>query len=699
MAKTKPKPNPSACYERFRERKASAARDLAARGRDIGEITPIADKDRRDATRLDLRLFLEIYFQQTFTLGWSDDHLELIRKIQAAALQGGLFGFAMPRGSGKTSISERACLWAVLHGHHAFVLLIGATGPAAFEMFEAIRSELENNDLLAADFPEVCHPIARLEGIAQRRLLHNGRPITMAMRKGRIVLPDIPGSVSASGIITVASMTARIRGMKFKRPDGLTVRPSFFVADDPQTDESAASPSQCETRERTLAGAVLGLAGPGKRIAGIMPCTVIRKGDMADRFLDQRLHPEWSGERRKLVTSFPQSKRWQEYATIYLDGLRRQDGNEAANAYYRTHRAEMDEGAAVAWEKRHKSDEVSAVQHAMNLKIRDERAFFAEFQNDPLPEEVAQTLTLTADAIAARINRVPRGKAPVDAHKLTAAIDVQGELLYWLVAAWGDEFSGAVVDCGAWPRQHVSYFTLSGAANVLSGEFPTMGVEGRIYAGLSRLTEELLAREWLKPTGEALRIHRCLIDANWGPVTNLVYRFCRESAHSAVLTPSHGRFIGASSQPLSEWGRKDGEERGLEWVLRIGDAGRGLRHCTFNTNFWKSFVHSRLTTAPGDRGALMLCGESPSEQRLLADHCVSEFWVTVEGRGRKVDEWKLRPNRDNHLWDCLVMAAVAANMSRISLREAGGPSVPKLRRRVDYAALQRAALAAPPPKW
>ena len=59
--------------------------------------------------------------------------------------------------------------------------------------------------------------------------------------------------------------------------------------------------SQCATRERIIAGAVLGLAGPGKKIAGIMPCTVIHPGDLADRILDREKHPEWNGERTKLV--------------------------------------------------------------------------------------------------------------------------------------------------------------------------------------------------------------------------------------------------------------------------------------------------------------------------------------------------------------------------------------------------------------
>ena len=43
----------------------------------------------------------------------------------------------------------------------------------------------------------------------------------------------------------------------------------------------------------------------------------------------------------------------------------------------------MDEGAAVAWPERFNVDELSAIQHAMNLLFRNEPAFMAEMQNDP----------------------------------------------------------------------------------------------------------------------------------------------------------------------------------------------------------------------------------------------------------------------------------------------------------------------------
>lgn len=53
----------------------------------------------------------------------------------------------------------------------------------------------------------------------------------------------------------------------------------------------------------------------------------------------------------------------------------------------------------------------------------------------------------------------------------------------------------------------------------------------------------------------------------------------------------------------------------------------------------------------------------PEPHRLLSEHLTSEYRVKTEGRGRTVDEWKLRvEGLDNHWLDCLVGAAVAASM-------------------------------------
>ena len=203
------------------------------------------------------------------------------------------------------------------------------------------------------------------------------------------MLPTMPGSVASGAIIKVAGITGRIRGMKYKRADGQTVRPSLVVLDDPQTDESARSLSQCATRESILAGAVLGLAGPGKKISGIMPCTVIRPERHGRQHPDRATSiPEWNGERTKMVYSFPtDEKLWQRYAEMRAESLRSGDAGEEATEFYGANREAMDEGAVIAWPERFNHDELSAIQHAMNLKLQDEAAFFAEYQNEPLPEE------------------------------------------------------------------------------------------------------------------------------------------------------------------------------------------------------------------------------------------------------------------------------------------------------------------------
>jgi hypothetical protein len=479
--------------------------------------------------------------------------------------------------------------------------------------------------------------------------------------------------------------------MKYKRADGQTVRPTLVVLDDPQTDESARSLSQCATRESILAGAVLGLAGPGKKISGIMPCTVIRPSDMADNILNRDKHPEWNGERTKMVYAFPTNEKlWQRYAEIRAESMRAGNAGDEATTFYGENRGAMDEGSIIAWPERFNHDELSAIQHAINLKLQDEAAFFAEYQNEPLPEVQAQDDELTADQIAGKFNRMKRGEVPVGCNHVTMFVDVHASLLFYVVAAWEDDFTGYVLDYGAFPDQKRGYFTLRDARHTLTVATKASGLEGAIYAGLEQLARSLLSRDWRRDDGASLRIERCLIDANWGSSTDIVYQFCRQSAHAGIVMPSHGRFVGASSQPFSEYKRRPGDRVGHNWRMPNVQGKRAVRHIVFDTNFWKSFVHARLAVSMGDRGCLSLFGENPDQHRLFAEHITAEYRVKTEGRGRTVDEWKLRPERgDNHWLDCLVGCAVAASMQGVVLAGTGGATMTTERKRVSFAELQR----------
>jgi hypothetical protein len=647
-------------YEDIKARTGERARRVSAAGRDIGSPPAVVDPARRDSCRLDFRLFCETYAAESFPLAWSPDHLTAIGKIEAAVLRGELFAFAMPRGSGKTTLCEWACLWALLNGHRQFIVLIGSDQAIAEQMLDSIKSHLEQNDLLAADYPEATYPIRALEGINARARGQtiDGTPTKIEWTADQITLATVPGGASSGAAVRVAGITGRIRGLRHTRPDGKTIRPDLVLIDDPQTDESAASPSQCATRERTLSGAILGLAGPGKTIAGLCTVTVIRTDDLADRLLDRQRHPSWQGERTKLVYEWPDAEdAWSQYAELRREGQRDGTGTGAADEFYRQRQAEMDKGGRVAWTERKAAGDLSAIQHAWNLRIdRGEAAFNAEFQNAPLADDIT-TDKLDKRQLALRATKIARGIVPAGHTKLTAFVDVQDRLLYWLVASWSESFGGHVVAYGSHPDQGASFFEAGSARKTLALATPGAGFEAALRAGLDETARLLLARDWQREDGVPMRISQLMVDANWGQSTAVVRNFARSSPFAASILPSRGKGVGASGTPMGP--RKNrGDRAGLNWL--VGKTAEGTQiEATYDTNFWKTFVSARLRLGLGDPEAIML---HAGHHEMLIEHLVAEFPVRVEARGRSVDEWK-SVARENHWWDCLVGCAVAASIT------------------------------------
>lgn len=686
-------PNAADQYQDLKERARARNAALSLAGRDIGELPAVVNPDRKAQAARNFRFFCDAYFPMTFTKAWSKDHLQVITKMERSVLDGGLFAMAMPRGSGKTTICECACIWAIVYGHRDFVALIGADKESAVEMLDAIKMELDQNDLLQDDFPEVVFPIRALDGLSGRAngQLFRGERTHIDWSASTAVMPTIPGSPASGAIIKVAGITGRVRGMKYKRPDGVTSRPSLVIVDDPQTDESARSPLQCSHREGVLAGAVLGLAGPGKKIAGIMPCTVIRPGDMADNILSSDKHPRWNGSRTKMVYKFPTDEaRWERYAAIRSDSFKMHGDIRDATEYYRQNRTPMDEGAEVAWPERYNHDELSALQHAMNIKLDDEPAFFAEYQNDPLPERKEDISELTSDQIAAKLNRMERGIVPIGATQITAFVDVQANMLFYTVIAWQPDFTGYVLEYGAHPDQHRPYYSTADARITLETSTGVPGLEGQLYAGLDALIGAIGGREWQRDAGGVMRINRILIDANWGLSTDVVYQFCRQSQYSPIVLPSHGRFVGASGQPFSEYRKQPGDRIGHNWRIPNIHGKRSIRHVLFDTNYWKSFVHARFRVAMGSPGCLSLFGAAAVQHRLFSDHLTAEYRVRTEGRGRQVDEWKIKPERrDNHWLDCTVGCAVAASIEGAALPDVFSQPARSNRRRAEIPAHMR----------
>jgi len=662
--------------DKRRRDKKQWARNAAAARATLSGIPAVKNPTRREECGSDFRLFCETYRAEAFTVSWSPDHLSVLKQVETTTFDGGLFALAMPRGAGKTTITMTAAIWALLYGYRRWVCLIGATEPKGVKLLKGIKTELRFNQMLFEDFPEACMPIRALEGKAMRApsQMIDGNPTSMVWSADQLTFPTVAGSVSSASLITTCGILGDIRGQQDVTQDGEVIRPDYVCLDDPQTRSSAYSNRQTEDRIDTLNGDILGLAGPNTKIAGVMPCTVIRRGDMADTILDRELAPEWHGKRTSLLNSMPtRMDLWEQYQEIREADFRNDGDGTPATEYYQENKDEMDAGADPSWTERFYSDEISATQNCMNLFFRDESTFASEYQNEPL--ELQGDDSLTVEQISNRVNGYETRVIPLQADKVTAFIDVQQNCFFWCVAAWTPRFTGYVLEYGAYPDQRALNFRYSQAKATLAKKYPGLSVEASISKGLGECIDLLCSRTYTRDDGLEMQLDRLLVDGNWQ--TDCVYDAVRQSEHLARVYPARGQFVGAATYTLNERQKKEaGKILGPHWrVERAKDHQQGkMKHCIFDSNHWKSFIHARIATDPAERGSLTLYKATPRHHRTFAHHLRAEYAVRVEGRGRECDEWKTRPDRpDNHWFDCVAGSAVAASIEGATLTTAEQP--------------------------
>lgn len=663
-------------YEARKARERDRQAEQSRAGNDIAPIPSCRDPKKVARYAKDFKGFCEGPLKGWFTLEWSDDHLRAIAKIEKAVLKGDVFALAMPRGSGKTTLIMAALLWAILHGYRRYIVLIASDKEAAVDLLEGLKVELETNDELFELYPEACYPIRCLEGKPNKckgQTLSGDR--TYIVWKGpKIVFATVPNAKCSGAVIETFGILGRIRGSQYTLPTGEKIRPDLFMLDDPQTDASAVSETQVRRRLNVVNGTVMGLAGPGQQMSGFACVTVIQEGDLADQLLDRDKYPDWSGERFRLIYKWPTDERavdlWDKYGTIRAEGLKSDLGIGEATEFYRKHQKDMDRGAQVAWAARYAEDlgEISALQHAYNLRFRTPETFDAEYQNDPKPPE-SDVETLSVQEIERKLSGYKRAVLPPAADLVTAFVDVQARALYYLILATeSSTFSSYVLQYGTWPEQTAKHYTLRNISKTLAQKYPRRGLEGRLRAGLFDLVDYLTELRFATPDGLTARCEIIGIDSAWGPSTKVVQAVALEHPRASYLLPTFGRGIKPGENPMSEWKPKPGERKGSNWILRPTQGGG--RHLIVDTNASKSFANSRLNVALGDPGCLSLyTPKLKTEHRMISEHLRAEKVETVSiNGGRSGEVWKLPPAKpDNHFWDCLVNALVMASIRGASV--------------------------------
>ncbi|MEG7564520.1 phage terminase large subunit [Vibrio cholerae] len=255
-----------------------------------------ARKKRRAKSKHDFAYFCQTYMPDAFTLAFSEYQLALTRLAanrnlnrQDEALFKDLIdprdhGFIKqpisgeyegildiePRDHGKTTRNTQAMpLWLALNHPGSFIVICGASADSAKEMMDAIKDDLEDNELILDDYGE------------QRGNTWTKRKIKLA---------------NGSSIVAVGR-GQRLRGIKNKYQ-----RPTHIICDDLLDDKEVESPTLRRQAERWFKRVIMNL---GKGALTIIANTIMHPDDLPSRLLNQiedGLLPNWLGLRFSAIT-------------------------------------------------------------------------------------------------------------------------------------------------------------------------------------------------------------------------------------------------------------------------------------------------------------------------------------------------------------------------------------------------------------
>lgn len=222
--------------------------DLDAYLADIDPRLLDSREGRIALTELDPLLFGLLYFphhlrgeETNGVITLSEFHAELVEHAKRWALPSDQpredrEAYVAPRNAGKTTWFFLILpTWAAAHGHQKFIAAFSDSATQAETHLATFRHELETNDLLRQDFPDLCRPARKARGPAE--------------------------SDNVSMYIAHSRFVFAARGMDTKSL-GLKVgdqRPTLIVLDDVEPGEENYSPALKEKRLGALTDSVLPL--------------------------------------------------------------------------------------------------------------------------------------------------------------------------------------------------------------------------------------------------------------------------------------------------------------------------------------------------------------------------------------------------------------------------------------------------------
>jgi predicted phage terminase large subunit-like protein len=313
-----------------------------------------AQKERKARAEKDLDFFNRTYFPHYFTKPSSRLHKYFAERYMAMIDKAFTTGAgdkeanAAPRGNAKSTTGTFGLpVHCAAYRKRRYPLLVSETRGQAETFLSFIKIELETNERLAQDFPELVGegPVWRVDQIITR-----------------------------NGIkIQAAGAGQKLRGLRHG-----SCRPDLVIIDDLENDESVESPDQRRKLENWFFKALMKIGQPDT--VYIVVGTILHYDSLLSRLL---IKPGWKGHKFQAVMKWSKSKHWEEWERIFSDiSIGKEQAEIAADNYYESHQEEMLAGTEVLW------PEMEPYYYLMKMRVSDGPAFFdSEKQNEPLNPE------------------------------------------------------------------------------------------------------------------------------------------------------------------------------------------------------------------------------------------------------------------------------------------------------------------------
>jgi hypothetical protein len=661
-----------------RERDANRKRESRAAGKTVA-VPACADPERRKRLEANDEAWLLWYFgedsgsENPFTYEFTEQQKEMITAIRHAITRGEDQSIAASRGEGKTTYCQRMILKYTLQGVIKFAILFAATGSAAQDSLETIQTEIESNDRLCADYPEVCVPVRALDNTPNRahyqlvvgKRHDNGQPYdptasSFSWCGQQIYLPKVPGSPSKGAIIATRGLDSEVRGVskKGKRPD-------VAVIDDPDTQETIRNPEQADKLEKKIDRDIAALGGQKRSIGRVMLSTIQNRKCISFKFTDPQQKQSWKPKRFRFLVKPPDRlDLWQEYISLkQTDWVK---GTSKAHEFYLANRDVMDAGAIVGNVNRFTAAEVSALEFYYTQVARlGAEAVATEYDNDPAEDENTQRLVLTAYHIQHNCSSgLEKRQVPEETVCITVGGDVQKLGLHWVAIAWNEFGAGAIVDYDFFEFQ--------------TADKKAADCELHILEGLHAWYQAQQEIPYRTPSEVEFDADITLIDQGWREESwNIqpVQIFCNQVGFNNFI-PSKGE------SPYRRPNESPHILIGDNWHVTFRG---GIPLVMTNSDHWKLKVHEGLLLEAGQPGALTLFTPRRPDGRVnntghlsFSKHLLAESWETRQKKGgfggSRTGWWK--SPKPNHYFDATYQAICARAMRRISVLSTAAPPAP-----------------------